>query len=320
MRVLVTGAAGYIGSHALLELARAGHTAIALDDLRLGHRDAVTALLAREPVDAILHFAAYCYVGESVRDPAKYYANNVLGTLRLAEAALAAKVPVFVLSSTCATYGEPERMPIDEGTPQRPVNPYGRSKLMAEQVLLDLAAAATERGEALRPVFLRYFNAAGCDPQGRLGEDHAPETHLIPNALAAALRRRPSLEVFGTDYPTPDGTCVRDYVHVTDLAAAHVQALERAAAARLRHAAFNLGTGRGSSVREVIAAVERVTGAAVPVEFRPRRAGDPPVLVAAAQRARDELGFEPRHSDLDTIVATAFRWLEANPAGYGDRR
>jgi UDP-glucose-4-epimerase GalE len=331
MKVLVSGGAGYIGSHAMKSLRGAGHAPVALDDLRLGHRAAVLgaplveaevqdhaavgAALRDHGVEAVLHFAAYCYVGESVAFPGKYWANNVGGTLSLAEACIAAGVRVFVLSSSCATYGEPERIPIAEDTPQRPVNPYGRSKLVAEQVLADLAAASP----GFRPVFLRYFNAAGCDPEGELGEDHEPETHLVPNAIRAALGRRESLEVYGDDYPTPDGTCVRDYVHVVDLAAAHVLALEYAAQGGA-HRAFNLGNGRGFSVEQVVDAVRRVSGTDFEVAVKPRRPGDPPVLVAAAERARGELGWRPQLDDLDTIVGTAFEWMRRHPRGYGDRR
>jgi UDP-glucose-4-epimerase GalE len=331
MNVLVSGGAGYIGSHTLKELRRAGHSPVALDDLRLGHRaavlgaplvelavqdrEAVEAALRAHRVQAVLHFAAYCYVGESVAQPAKYYANNVHGTLCLAEACIASGVRAFVLSSTCATYGEPQSIPIDEDTPQLPVNPYGRSKLMAEQLLSDLAVAHP----GFRPVFLRYFNASGCDPDGELGEDHEPETHLIPNAIRTALGRSEALEIYGDDYPTPDGTCVRDYVHVVDLAAAHVQALDYVLQGGARRA-FNLGNGRGFSVQEVIESVRRVSGARLPVAPRPRRAGDPPVLVAAADRARGELGWRPRLDDLDTIVRTAFEWMRRHPDGYGDRR
>jgi len=330
MKVLVSGGAGYIGSHAMKDLRRVGHEPIALDDLRLGHRAAllgaplvqaavqdraaVEAALRSHRVDAVLHFAAYCYVGESVAQPGKYYANNVVGTLSLAEACIAAGVPVFVLSSSCATYGEPERTPIDEETPQRPVNPYGRSKLMAEQLLVDLSSA----NPGFRPVFLRYFNAAGCDPEGELGEDHSPETHLIPNAIGAALGRGKRLEVFGDDYPTPDGTCVRDYIHVVDLASAHILALEYASrGGPLR--AFNLGNGRGFSVDQVVESVRRVSGADFEVAVKPRRPGDPPVLVAAAERARHELGWQPRFTDLDAIVRSAFEWMRRHPRGYGDR-
>ena len=329
MRVLVTGGAGYIGSHAMKELRRSGHEPIALDDLRLGHRAAllgaplllaavqdraaVDAALRSHRIDAVLHFAAYCYVGESVAQPAKYYANNVVGTLALAEACIAAGVASFVLSSSCATYGEPERTPIDEDTPQRPVNPYGRSKLMSEQLLADLAFA----NPGFRPVFLRYFNAAGCDPEGELGEDHSPETHLIPNAIGAALGRRKGLELFGDDYPTPDGTCVRDYIHVVDLASAHVLALEYASRGGEQRA-FNLGTGQGFSVDQVVRTVRRVSGADFEVAVKPRRPGDPPILVAEALRARRELGWRPRFADLDAIVQTAFDWMRRHPQGYGD--
>jgi UDP-glucose-4-epimerase GalE len=331
MRVLVTGGAGYIGSHALKALARSGHSAVALDDLRLGHRaavrgaplveaavqdrTAVEAALRAHRIEAVLHFAAYCYVGESVATPGRYYANNVYGTLCLAEACLAAGVGTFVLSSTCATYGEPERIPIGEDTPQQPVNPYGRSKLVAEQMLADLATA--NRG--FRPVFLRYFNAAGCDPEGELGEDHEPETHLVPNAIRAALGRQKALDLYGDDHPTPDGTCIRDYVHVADLASAHVLALEYAADGGAQRA-FNLGTGRGFSVEQVVDAVRRVSRADFEIAVRPRRSGDPPVLVAAAERARSELGWRPHLDDLDAIVRTAFEWMRRHPRGYGDRR
>lgn len=328
--MLVTGGAGYIGSHALKVLQTAGHAVLALDDLRVGHRAAVRdvklieaevqdravveQLLRRQKIDAVLHFAAYCYVGESVQKPAKYYANNTLGTLRLAEACVRVGVKAFVLSSTCATYGEPKTIPIDEATPQNPVNPYGRSKLMAEWVLRDLALA----NPGFRPIFLRYFNAAGASIDGELGEDHEPETHLIPNAILAALGRREILEIYGDDYPTRDGTCVRDYIHVDDLAAAHVLALEYATNDGTEQA-FNLGNGVGFTVKEVIAEVERVTGKPVPFVVKPRRAGDPPELVAAAQKARTILRWEPRHADLETIVRTSYRWLQSHPKGYADR-
>lgn len=331
MKVLVTGGAGYIGSHTLKVLKQAGHTVVALDDLRIGHKAAllgtplieaevqnravVEKALRRERFDAVLHFAAYCYVGESVKKPAKYYGNNVLGTMRLAEACIATGIKAFVLSSTCATYGEPEIVPIDESTPQRPVNPYGRSKWMAEQILLDMSAAHPE----FRPIFLRYFNAAGCDPEGELGEDHDPETHLIPNALRAAFGRIPRLELYGDDYPTRDGTCVRDYIHVMDLARAHLLAVEYALkGGSLR--AFNLGNGQGFTVKEVIAAVKRISGREFEVDVKPRRPGDPPTLVAAAERARSELGWSPQFTDLDSIVRTAHDWMKRHPDGYGDRK
>jgi UDP-glucose-4-epimerase GalE len=249
-----------------------------------------------------MHFAAFAYVGESVQDPALYYRNNVGGTLELVEATRRAGVEALVFSSTCSTYGVPERMPIDEDTPQRPINPYGATKLAIERMLADYAAAY-----GLRSVSLRYFNAAGCDPDGETGERHDPETHVIPRVLMAAAGEIGHVEVFGTDYPTPDGTCLRDYIHVADLAQGHVQALDylkRGGATT----AVNLGTGRGFSVREVIAAAERVTGRRIPVREAPRRAGDPPVLVADPARARALLGFAPRYTELVPIVATAWRW------------
>ncbi|MFG0320424.1 MAG: UDP-glucose 4-epimerase GalE [Planctomycetota bacterium JB042] len=326
MKVLVTGAAGYIGSHALKRLRQEGHDVVALDDLRRGHvgallgvelieasvhdRPRVEREMRARGVEAVMHFAASCYVGESVERPLEYYENNVVGTLRLAEACVAAGVGTFVLSSTAATYGEPDVVPIPEETPRRPVNPYGRSKAMAEDLLTDCAAASS-----LRPIFLRYFNAAGADPDGELGEDHDPETHLVPNAIRAALGRAPWMRIFGDDYDTPDGTCVRDYVHVTDLAQAHVRALDFAAAGGSCRA-FNLGCGSGYSVKQVVDTVREVTGRDFDVAIEGRRAGDPPTLVAASARARDELGWRPEHESLREIVETAWRWLEAHPNGY----
>jgi UDP-glucose-4-epimerase GalE len=318
--LLVTGGAGYVGSHALRALERAGHSAVVLDHLGAGHAFLVrgaplvradvrdSAALARAfaehgPFDGILHFAALLSVPESVADPLLYYSNNAVGSCVLLEAAVRHGVRAFVLSSTCATYGQPQRQPIDESTPAHPINPYGASKLMVERMLADL-----ERSHGLRWAALRYFNACGADPDGELGECHEPETHLIPVALEAAAGLRPALELYGTDYATPDGTCIRDYVHVTDLADAHVRALDalldgRAVGAR------NLGTGEGRSNREVIAAVERELGRRVPVREAARRPGDPPRLVADASRFRGEFGWEPRHSDLPTIVRTAWAWL-----------
>jgi UDP-glucose-4-epimerase GalE len=318
--ILVTGGAGYVGSHVCKALAAAGHTPVVYDNLGRGHREFVRwgplevgdvsdaarldAVFARHRIDAVMHFAALAYVGESVGDPALYYRNNVGGTLELLEAMRRAGVRRLVFSSTCATYGVPERMPITEDLPQQPINPYGMSKLVVERVLRDYDAAY-----GLRSVSLRYFNAAGCDPDGEVGEDHDPETHLIPRVLMAADGALPHVEIFGTDYPTPDGTCLRDYVHVTDLAEGHVQALgylERGGATT----AVNLGTGRAFSVREVIAAAERATGRRVPVSEAARRAGDPPVLVADATRARAVLGFAPRFTEIEPVVATAWRWHE----------
>jgi UDP-glucose-4-epimerase GalE len=316
--ILVTGGAGYVGSHACKALAAAGYTPVAYDNLGRGHRELVRwgplevgdladrarldEVFARHRPEAVMHFAAFAYVGESVQDPALYYRNNVGGTLELVEATRRAGVAALVFSSTCSTYGVPERMPIDEDTPQRPINPYGATKLAIERMLADYAAAY-----GLRSVSLRYFNAAGCDPDGETGERHDPETHVIPRVLMAAAGEIGHVEVFGTDYPTPDGTCLRDYIHVADLAQGHVQALDylkRGGATT----AVNLGTGRGFSVREVIAAAERVTGRRIPVREAPRRAGDPPVLVADPARARALLGFAPRYTELVPIVATAWRW------------
>ena len=321
-RVLVTGGAGYVGSHACKALAQAGFEPITFDELRTGHRDAVrwgplveaslaspaaiaSALAEYRPV-AVLHFAASAYVGESLHDPAGYYRNNVVNSINLLDAMRAHGVSCLVFSSTCATYGVPKRLPIDESHPQRPINPYGHSKLVVEGVIAAYAAAY-----GLRWVALRYFNAAGADPDGEIGERHDPETHLVPLALQAALGRRPALEVFGTDYPTADGTAVRDYVHVSDLASAHAAAL---AYLRGGHpsTALNLGVGRGYSVREVIAAVERITHAHVPVVERPRRPGDPPALIADPERAAEALGWTARWPRLDDIVGTAWNWLRTS--------
>jgi len=318
--ILVTGGAGYVGSHACKALAAAGHTPVTYDNLSRGHREfarwgplevgdlgdaaKLDAVFARHRIEAVMHFAALAYVGESVEQPALYYRNNVGGTLELLEAMRRAGVQRLVFSSTCATYGVPERMPITEDLPQQPINPYGATKLMIERVLRDYDPAY-----GLRSVALRYFNAAGCDPDGEVGEDHEPETHLIPRVLMAADGMLPRIDVFGTDYPTPDGTCLRDYIHVADLADGHVRALDylqRGGAST----AINLGTGRAFSVREVIAAAERVTGRRIPVHEGPRRAGDPPVLVADATRARTVLGFAPRFTEIEPIVATAWRWHE----------
>ena len=319
--VLVAGGAGYIGSHACKALSAAGFVPVTFDSLEHGHEELVRwgPLIRADITDrarldivisefnpvAVMHFAAYTFVGESVSDPKKYYRNNVVGALTLFEAAVAAGIEAVVFSSTAAVYGVPEIVPIPETAPKQPINPYGRSKLMMEEILRDFDGAY-----GLRSVCLRYFNAAGADPDGETGEDHEPETHLIPRALMAAAGEIPHLDLFGTDYDTPDGTAVRDYVHVTDLADAHVRAL-----AYLRGGgasdSFNLGTGRGFSVKEIIAATERCTGLGVPVKEAPRRAGDPPQLVADPTRARQRLGLATRHSDIDSIVGSAWRWYLA---------
>jgi UDP-glucose-4-epimerase GalE len=321
--VLVTGGAGYIGSHTCKALAAAGYGPVVLDSMVHGHPwavqwgplvegdvrdaqllDSVFALF--RPV-AVLHFAALTSVGESVADPGPYYDNNLGGALALLEAMRRAGCPAVVFSSTAAVYGDPAvpGAPMDENHPLAPVNPYGRAKLAVERMLADYGAAY-----GLRHMSLRYFNAAGADPEGELGEEHDPETHLVPLAIGAALGTRGPLRVFGQDYPTPDGTCVRDYVHVADLARAHVLALGHLARGG-PSGALNLGTGRGNSVREVLAAVERASGRPVPCEPAPRRAGDPGALVAAAGRARAVLGWSPDLTDLDSIVSTAWRWHAA---------
>ena len=323
--MLVTGGAGYIGSHAAKALHRAGYRVVVYDNLVAGHRAAVkfgelvdsdiadTAAvrdaLKRYEICAVMHFAAFLDVGESVREPAKYYRNNVGGALSVLEAMALESVRHFVFSSTCATYGEPIETPIAETHPQHPINAYGESKLAIERALPHFATA-----HGMRFVALRYFNASGADPDGEIGEDHSPEIHLIPRAIEAATGGR-GLQVFGDDYPTPDGTCLRDYVHVTDLADAHVKALESIAAGAASNA-YNLGTGHPHSVREVIDTVGRVTGRAVPWTLSPRRAGDPAALYAAADKARAGLGWTPRLGDLESIVRTAWDWHRTHPRGY----
>lgn len=322
--ILVTGGAGYIGSHTCKCLAEAGWRPVALDNLVYGHRWAVRwgpmvigdlkdvsslddAFAVHRP-QAVIHFAAYAYVGESVADPGKYYVNNAAGTLNLLEAMRRHDCRNVIFSSTCATYGMPEAVPIAEDHPQHPISPYGRSKLIIEWMLEDYAAAYGFRYAALR-----YFNAAGADPGGELGEAHDPETHLIPLAVEAALGRRPHLEVFGDDYPTEDGTAVRDYIHVSDLADAHVKALQHLleGGSSLR---LNLGTGNGYSVLEILNAVREAGGKEVPSRKAPRRPGDPPVLVAQANRAQQLLGWRPKHSSLQYIIETAWKWHEAQGA------
>ncbi|MBX9627600.1 MAG: UDP-glucose 4-epimerase GalE [Gemmataceae bacterium] len=327
MRVLVTGGAGYIGSHTVRLLLAGGHDVTVLDSLVYGHRAAVPPdrLVVGDMADpkvldaalgwgaeAVVHFAAFAYVGESVTDPAKYYANNLVATLAVLDACRRHGVGKFVFSSTCATYGVPTAVPITEDEKQLPINPYGNTKLAVERALADYAGAYPFGYCALR-----YFNAAGASPDGTIGEDHDPETHLIPLVIAAATGKRPRIEVFGTDYPTPDGTCVRDYIHVDDLADAHIRALGKLGpGAQLR---YNVGTGRGYSVREVIQAVEDITGLKVPVKEGPRRPGDPPELVADAGKIRRELGWAPKYADLRAIVQTAWNWHQGHPDGYADR-
>ena len=329
MNVLVTGGAGYIGSHAVGMLARAGHRVTAVDNLFRGHgeavdpravfheldlaeTDALADAMREQAVDCVMHFAALAYVGESVGEPLRYYHNNTAGTLSLLRAMQAAGVKRLVFSSTCATYGEPESVPIVESTPQRPVNPYGWSKLFVERILADVAAADPEFGF----VSLRYFNVAGAAADGSLGEDHEPETHLIPLLLLAALGRREKVTVFGNDYATPDGTCIRDYIHVEDLCEAHVAAMGALRPGDARY--YNLGIGRGYSVREVIESARRVTGREIPIEDGPRRPGDPAVLYADPGKIARELGWSARYTELDEIVATAWNWFRNHPSGYAE--
>ncbi len=319
--ILVTGGAGYIGSHAALALQQAGYDLLVLDNLSNGHQELVEQalqvkvvvgdisdrpcldhLFATYPIAAVMHFAAYIAVGESVTDPGKYYRNNVAGTLTLLEAMVAASVKQLVFSSTCALYGTPKFVPITEDHPQAPMSPYATSKQMVELMLADFDAAY-----GLKSVRFRYFNAAGADPDGRLGEDHAPETHLIPLVLLAALGKLESIAIFGTDYPTPDGTCVRDYIHVADLAQAHVLGLQY-----LQNGGdsdvFNLGNGSGFSVREVIEAARRVTQREIQVVEHHRRPGDPAILVGSSDKARSGLGWQPQYADLDKILTHAWQW------------
>lgn len=318
LKVLVVGGAGYIGSHMVKRLGQLGCTVTTLDNLSAGHRDAVLsgelvqgdiadrplldALFARGQFDVVMHFASFIQVGESVKEPAKYYDNNVTNTLILLDAMRAAGVQRFIFSSTAATFGEPQYVPIDEAHPQQPINPYGRTKFMVEQVLRDYEVAY-----GLQSVVLRYFNAAGADPEGQLGERHEPETHLIPLVLQAASRRRPHIHVFGRDYDTPDGTCIRDYIHIQDLCEAHWLAIQSLLAGRGSQA-YNLGNGSGFSVQEVIDTARAITGQPIPVVDGPRRAGDPARLVADATQARERLGWQPQYADLATIVRHAWQW------------
>ena len=325
MNILVTGGAGYIGSHAVRLLEQAGHDVWIYDNLLLGHRGAVAAdrlivgdlhdrallinVLKEKWIDAVMHFAAFALVGESVSDPAKYYHNNVVASLSLLDAMRAVGVRKMVFSSTTATYGVPEKIPIVETERQQPINPYGFCKLVIERALADYAHAYGFGYAALR-----YFNAAGASPTGDIGEDHTPESHLIPIVLQVALGQREQISIFGADYPTPDGTCIRDYIHVDDLGAAHVKALDFLAPGKALK--LNLGTGRGNSVREVVEACRRVTGHPIPEVVGPRRPGDPPELVADSALAQKTLAWKPRYTQIDEIVATAWKWHQSHPNGY----
>lgn len=329
MQVLVTGGAGYIASHAVRALQRAGHAPIALDNLSRGHRRAVppevpfveldvrrtddlTQVLKEHRVECVLHFAALAYVGESVSEPLVYYDNNTAGTLSVLQAIERAGVPRLVFSSTCATYGVPEELPLRETAPQQPINPYGISKLVSEWMIRDYAATRPSFAHAA----LRYFNVAGAADDGSLGEVHTPEPHLIPAILHVALGRGDKVTVFGDDYPTPDGTCIRDYIHVEDLVEAHVRVMERLEPGDRR--IYNLGIGRGYSVKEVIDAAERVVGKALPVEKGPRRPGDPPVLYSDPSKIAQELDWRAQRTDIEDIIRSAYRWFRDHPRGYED--
>lgn len=318
MNILVTGGAGYIGSHCCKELHRRGHTPITLDNLVYGHRENVkwgklfqgnisndrvlNDIFKIHTIHAVMHFAAYAYVGESMVDPRKYYENNVMGTITLLHHLLENNVRYFIFSSTCATYGVPQKLPLDENHPRRPINPYGKTKYMIEEILSDYSAAYD-----LKFMCLRYFNAAGADPEGEIGEKHDPETHLIPLILDAAVDRSKAVQVFGNDYDTADGTCVRDFIHVSDLADAHVLALEQLLKG---HASdfINLGTGSGFSVLQAIEKASKVTGKKIPYTIAERRPGDPAVLIASNQKARKVLGWKPKYTNLGDIIQTAWNW------------
>ena len=321
MKIVVTGGAGYIGSVTTEILLNAGHSVTVFDNLERGHRAAIddraafihgdlrkagdiaTAIRKVQP-DAVMHFAAYALVGESMQHPEMYFGNNMVGGLNLVEAMRVAGTPKIVFSSTCATYGQPERMPITEDLAQVPANPYGESKLMFEKTL-----RWYQELHGTTSVFLRYFNARGAT--ARFGEDHEPETHLIPNILKVALNQRPEFHVFGDDYRTPDGTCIRDYIHIVDLAQAHMLAIEGS-----HTGPFNLGTGTGNSVQEVLSVARKVTGHPIPTVIKPRRPGDPDTLVAGAQRARTVLGWKPRFENIRAIIESAWAWHKAHPHGY----
>ncbi|MDR3234821.1 MAG: UDP-glucose 4-epimerase GalE [Planctomycetaceae bacterium] len=329
MNILITGGAGYIGSHAVRKAATAGHSVVVIDNLSYGHRQAVPGMvlfyqvdlketdrieeiLRKHKIEAVMHFAALISVGESVQKPLLYYRNNTAGAMSLLEAMERAGVMRFVFSSTAATYGEPEEVPIFETTKQSPINPYGHSKLFVEQILKDIAAAQPQFGF----IAFRYFNVAGATADGLIGEDHRPETHLIPNVLYAAMGKRENITVFGTDYPTADGTCVRDYVHVDDLVAAHVIGIEKLRAGEGLF--YNLGIGRGYSVKEIIDASQKASGKEIPVIFGARREGDPAELYADSAKARSELGWQPQFTDVERVIASAWNWHSAHPNGYGD--
>ncbi len=328
MNVMVVGGAGYIGSHAVRLLVDAGHAVTVYDNLSRGHREAVpagmlvegelsdrakvVATLKEKKIDAVMHFAAFALVNESVSDPALYYRNNVIDAVELLDAMREADVKKIVFSSTTATYGEPDNIPIPETTPQEPINPYGFTKLVFENALADYAKAYGFAYAALR-----YFNAAGARPDGSIGEDHDPETHIIPIVLQVALGQRDKITIFGDDYPTSDGTCVRDYIHIDDLGDAHLKALERLEPGK--GICVNLGTGRGTSVREIVETCREVTGHPIPEVMGERREGDPPELIADARLAAEVLGWTPKYTDLKSIIQTAWKWHQSHPNGYATK-
>ena len=326
MTILITGGAGYIGSHTALSLKRQGYDFVVYDNLSTGHRESVGKcpfvkgdisdrrllenVIKSYGVTDVIHFAASSIVGESMQNPQKYYQNNVVGTLSLLDTLLKCKVKRIVFSSTAAVYGEPDIVPITEDSPKQPTNVYGRTKLIIENILEDYDLAY-----GLKYVSLRYFNACGADDGGLIGEDHRPETHLIPLVLQTALGLRTKISIFGDDYPTPDGTCIRDYIHVNDLAQAHILALNYLRSEN-KSDVFNLGNGSGFSVKEIIRTAERVVGRGIPQDIGPRRSGDPAVLVADAQKAKKKLGWKPEYTDLERIIKTAWQWHSENPSGY----
>jgi UDP-glucose 4-epimerase len=335
MSVLVLGGAGYIGSHTVRRLVQAGEEVVVADNLLTGHRAAVhekakfcqgdirdeaflDGVFGREKIGCVIHFAACSLVPESMRDPVKYYDNNLGGAISLVKSMIRNDVRSIIFSSTAAVYGEPERTPIEEGDRTEPTNPYGETKLAMEKLFKWAGdACGSLRGEPLRYVSLRYFNAAGADISGEIGEDHDPESHLIPLILQVPNGKREKISIFGTDYPTSDGTCVRDYIHVTDLADAHIRAM-RYLDAGGRSDVFNLGIGKGFSVRETVEAAREVTGRPIPAEDRPRRPGDPARLVASGKKAREILGWKPRYEDLREIIASAWKWSRTHPDGYAE--
>ncbi|MEN6373096.1 MAG: UDP-glucose 4-epimerase GalE [Armatimonadota bacterium] len=329
MAILVTGGLGYVGSHAVKHLMGHGRQVVCLDDLSFGHTKASSGsetvigsigdagllkkVFAKYPIDAVMHFAAFADVGESVKDPQKYYINNIQNSITLVQEMLAAGVKRMIFSSTAAVFGEPEAVPIPEDHPKNPTNPYGRSKLMLEHILTEY-----DHAYGLKWTALRYFNASGADPSGAIGEDHKPEHHLIPLVLDVALGKRDNIAIFGTDWPTPDGTCIRDYVHVTDLAQAHLLALE-ALESGASSDVYNMGNGSGYSVKEVITVAEEVTGKKIAAVDAPRRAGDPARLVASSDKIKKQLGWRPEYAELRTIIETAWQWHKNHPDGFGDR-